>query len=324
MNQQYPFLKEDEILIPGTINCSICEKDKPYHYVNLKVCGVGQSRAKHVDDAGKKWGKGSNKKVCPDCRLFIETQYKHIVAELTREYKENKIYKLSCKYCSKEFTSSIDKRCCSKECSNKLNTKIQNDRRKSLRVPKTTHSTCERCNKEVIQKKPTRFCSVKCRVADYNKKAYIPRPKVLKEKPVKLPIAPKKVICKECKVGFETSRNAEYCSKVCRKRCARREGREKRYKPNREVARAAKKKREMAILKRLPKWANHKELDRIYKERPDNMQVDHIIPLRGEIVSGLHVEYNLQYLTPEENHFKRAKFDGTYNNESWREELTNL
>lgn len=60
---------------------------------------------------------------------------------------------------------------------------------------------------------------------------------------------------------------------------------------------------------RTPKWADRKKIKAFYKACPDGMQVDHIIPLKGAIVSGLHVHNNLQYLTPLDNLSKGNKFD---------------
>lgn len=69
--------------------------------------------------------------------------------------------------------------------------------------------------------------------------------------------------------------------------------------------------REMALQQRTPTWANREAIDAIYAEAQRmNMTVDHIVPLRGKTVSGLHVENNLQLLTHEQNARKGNRFNG--------------
>jgi hypothetical protein len=53
--------------------------------------------------------------------------------------------------------------------------------------------------------------------------------------------------------------------------------------------------------KHTPKWADINEIRNIYMNCPEGYHVDHIIPLRGDTVCGLHVESNLQYLPAIEN-----------------------
>jgi hypothetical protein len=67
-------------------------------------------------------------------------------------------------------------------------------------------------------------------------------------------------------------------------------------------------KRRALQLNATPKFANTKKIREIYKNCPKGYVVDHIVPLQGKIVCGLHVEWNLQYLTPSENSSKSNRF----------------
>jgi 5-methylcytosine-specific restriction endonuclease McrA len=60
-----------------------------------------------------------------------------------------------------------------------------------------------------------------------------------------------------------------------------------------------------------PSWANKPAIEEMYvKARMLTLstgikhEVDHIVPIKGDTVSGLHVEYNLQILTKQENRDK--------------------
>ena len=61
---------------------------------------------------------------------------------------------------------------------------------------------------------------------------------------------------------------------------------------------------------RTPSWADLDSIKDVYKESQYfQLEVDHIIPLHGALVSGLHVWENLQLLTPAENRKKSNNFN---------------
>ena len=66
-------------------------------------------------------------------------------------------------------------------------------------------------------------------------------------------------------------------------------------------------KRRAKLLKAIPKFANLDKIKEIYINCPKGYEVDHIIPLQGKNVSGLHIETNLQYLPMRENRVKGNK-----------------
>lgn len=74
--------------------------------------------------------------------------------------------------------------------------------------------------------------------------------------------------------------------------------------------------RQVAKLKRTPAWADHAAILAVYeiseslsKSTGIKHHVDHVIPLRGQTVSGLHVHTNLQAIPAMENWRKNCRFE---------------
>lgn len=60
-----------------------------------------------------------------------------------------------------------------------------------------------------------------------------------------------------------------------------------------------------------PIWVDLKAIQEIYINCPKGLTVDHIVPLQGTNVCGLHVPWNLQYLTRSENSSKGNRLKNT-------------
>lgn len=76
--------------------------------------------------------------------------------------------------------------------------------------------------------------------------------------------------------------------------------------------RADRAKRHAAQMQAVPSWMTRDHLQQIrqfYANCPKGMEVDHIVPLRGKQVRGLHVIWNLRYLNRSDNRRKSNKFE---------------
>jgi hypothetical protein len=80
-------------------------------------------------------------------------------------------------------------------------------------------------------------------------------------------------------------------------------------KNNPDKQRAQLAKRRAAKLQATPPWYSHDDCVAIYKELKPGLHLDHIVPLQGKNVCGLHWHHNLQLLPAVENIAKHNKFN---------------
>jgi hypothetical protein len=122
----------------------------------------------------------------------------------------------------------------------------------------------------------------------------------------------KKDQVKEYQKGWRTenrSHKSEYAKKYWEKNSGSQRERHKFWiKSNREKVNIYARSKKARKLKAIPKWADRKAINEVYRrarelEKQDGIKrhVDHIIPLQGRNVCGLHVENNLRIITATEN-----------------------
>ena len=185
---------------------------------------------------------------------------------------------------------------------------------------KRQNNNCKFCNKKYInQSNNSKYCSSSCKYKSYRngktyKKRYLEyiksesfknsqnKYKLSEHGSKKLKEIRKKyqpILNLKCKIYRKTNKGKRLSNYHC-------------------ALRYSKKKQ------RTPKWITKKQLYQIkliYLNRPDGYEVDHIIPLCGKNVSGLHIPENLQYLSAEENRLKNNKYNIGENN-GWNERRT--
>jgi len=110
---------------------------------------------------------------------------------------------------------------------------------------------------------------------------------------------------KPCSKGHVYTRMT--CNKGClaciRESLRRHEKTPSRISYRRELKRAVSRRVRIAT----PKWSDRAAVSLFSSACPEGYHIDHIVPLRGKSVCGLHVLENLQYLPAQENMRKSNK-----------------
>lgn len=127
----------------------------------------------------------------------------------------------------------------------------------------------------------------------------------------------RKAACKACMNAILRSKRSEGLYKASPEKAAAsarewaKKNREKRnalsrayYQRNKKKHIARTSQRPKRVKRATPPWADMQAIRSIYETCPPGYEVDHIIPLKGANVCGLHVPWNLQHLPIEENRRK--------------------
>lgn len=168
---------------------------------------------------------------------------------------------------------------------------------------------CKECNRAHVKKHRDENQSW---LKDANKKNYAKNKVAMNERAKKWREENRERYLKLCKDYYKKNRveqlaiqSARYYADKTRKREYDKTRRAKM--PWIENAASAKKR--ASKKQRTPSWANLSAIKEIYKyaKSIDGHVVDHIVPLNGKEVCGLHVEYNLRVISATENSKKSNK-----------------
>ncbi len=200
------------------------------------------------------------------------------------------------------------------------NKKVTSQRLKSL---KRIKKNCLICHKSILvvpsRVNRTKYCSVKCRLL-YRRKQFC-----LKMHDTFILGRDKDGRCSECRRDIfrkykpGTRPKKQFCinnhdtfiygrtNRKCNKCHAENEKEYRKKHPG--LIKAASIKQQTNRNVRIVAWTDWDNIDKFYDNMPNGMTGDHIIPLQGDGIAGLHVSWNLQYLPPHDNFSKHNKCD---------------
>lgn len=308
-NRKSPvFINEDELKC-STTRCSKCFNIGKYTKVVINNCKYCDKPFFYKTSAKKYCSKSCSSKVFYSNRSDkTKEYYKDYYKEYRKKNPRSPYFTATCQICNNEFdTNRKNRKNCSVECSKesrRLLSKKQHKnrvRKKCLACQNPVKTASKYCSEACKPKKEPKRCKV-CRVAINRINTYCPTHKP-KYKPVKSIIYNK--TCPTCDKVFTAKRkNAKYCKKKC--------------KPSERARRRISNRKDTKYKPKSVKWSDFKEIE---LSRPSkNYELDHIIPLNHDLVCGLHVPWNLQWLTKTDNRKKSNSFDGTMENISWKNE----